>query len=130
MYCKTKSIFTSCTADVTYLEGYDIRSPIYDYSDFEEEFLSHGNENVAQPNPNPKPRKSKKHKHKHKHKHRRHKRKCKEKRDREQDEKQEQQPAAVEAQNQQGICDAEQQRSITKRQPDIPAETNNDSHTR
>lgn len=126
MYCKTKSNFTSCTDDVTYL---DIRSPIYDYSDFEEEFLPQGDEDVEESSPDPKPKKNKKHnrKHKRKHKRRRRERKCSEKRDEEQDEEQETETA--EAQNEQGIWDAEL-RSITRRQPVIPAETNNDSSTR
>lgn len=109
MYCKTKSIFTLCTADVTYLEGCDIRSPIYDYSDFEEEFLPHGSENAEQQT---KPKTGKKKKHKHKQKH---KRKCKEKRDQEQVE--------LEAQNPQKVQNAKQ-KSITKKLPFMPAATN------
>lgn len=66
MYCKTKSLFRSGTSEV--VDPKDIRSPIFDFADLEDE---------GQDPPNRK--KSKKHKKKSKHKRRRRKEKRKEK---------------------------------------------------
>lgn len=71
MYCKTKSLFRSCTSEVV-LEGYEICSPIYDFTDIEDDSINCGNANVGR-------KKSKKHKRKSKHKRRRHKERRKEK---------------------------------------------------
>lgn len=111
MYCKTKSIFRSCTTEV--LEGYDIRSPIYDFSDFEDDSLPRGNA---------KPKKSRKHKSKSKHKRKRRKERRKEKRQQENDQVQGQQEELAQDEAQNAV-----QRSTKTKRPAVPVEVSCDS---
>lgn len=126
MHCKTRS--TTYTTEV--VEGVDICSSIYDFTDYEDDSLTQGNANVGQQDPT-KPKKSRKHKSKSKHKRRRRKERRKEKRQKkkEQEQRQQEELAQHEAHTLEEKKNGHQRSTKTKR-PAVPVEISCDSITK